>query len=113
MSKLKQPKSDAERAVAPALQIVSLWGSTPETGNKSRTNWEQIGNKWRETPVKQGDQAVRKLLKSKDGLIDFSTHNPKVVSSNLTPATMGAYEANPLSALLLYSYELSRSKPLT
>jgi hypothetical protein len=29
---------------------------------------------------------VRKLLKSKDGLIDFSTHNPKVVSSNLTPA---------------------------
>jgi hypothetical protein len=24
------------------------------------------------------------------------------------PATMGAYEANPLSALLIYSYELSR-----
>ncbi len=35
-------------------------------------------------------------------------HNPKVISSNLTPATMGAYEANPLSALLIYSYELSR-----
>jgi hypothetical protein len=28
-------------------------------------------------------------------------HNPKVVSSNLPPATMGAYEENPLSALLI------------
>jgi hypothetical protein len=36
-------------------------------------------------------------------------HNPKVVSSNLTPATMGAYKANPLSALLIYGYELSRN----
>jgi len=35
-----------------------------------------------------------------------SPHNPKVVSSNLPPATMGACEANPLSALLIYSYEL-------
>jgi len=26
-----------------------------------------------------------------------------------TPATMGAYEANPLSALLIYGYELSRN----
>ncbi len=36
-------------------------------------------------------------------------HNPKVVSSNLTPATMGACEENPLSALLIYVYELSRN----
>ncbi len=36
-------------------------------------------------------------------------HNPKVVSSNLTPATMGACEENPLSALLIYGYELSRN----
>ena len=32
-----------------------------------------------------GAKRVRKLLKSRDGLIDFSTHNPKVVSSNLPP----------------------------
>jgi hypothetical protein len=39
----------------------------------------------------------------------LSPHNPKVVSSNLTPATMGAHETNPLSALLIYGYELSRN----
>ena len=33
-------------------------------------------------------------------LVARRAHNPKVVSSNLTPATMGAYEENPLSALL-------------
>ena len=44
-------------------------------------------------------------------LVARRAHNPKVVSSNLTPATMGAYEANPLSALLNYSYELSRKNP--
>ena len=38
-----------------------------------------------------------------------TAHNPKVVSSNLTPATMGAYEENPLSALLISSYEPSRN----
>jgi hypothetical protein len=38
-------------------------------------------------------------------LVARRAHNPKVVSSNLTPATMGAYEANPLSALLIYGYE--------
>ena len=43
-------------------------------------------------------------------LVARRAHNPKVVSSNLTPATMGAYEATPLSALLTYSYELSRNK---
>jgi hypothetical protein len=42
-------------------------------------------------------------------LVARRAHNPKVVSSNLTPATMGAYEENPLSALLIYSYELSRN----
>ena len=36
-------------------------------------------------------------------LVARRAHNPKVVSSNLTPATMGAYEANPLSALLIYN----------
>ena len=40
-------------------------------------------------------------------LVARRAHNPKVVSSNLTPATMGAYEENPLSALLIYSYEQS------
>jgi hypothetical protein len=39
-------------------------------------------------------------------------HNPKVVSSNLTPATMGAREENPLSALLICGYELSRNNSL-
>jgi hypothetical protein len=34
-------------------------------------------------------------------LVARRAHNPKVVSSNLTPATMGAYEENPLSALLI------------
>src|SRR5258708_3951294 len=42
-------------------------------------------------------------------LVARRAHNPKVVSSNLTPATMGAYEENPLSALLIYGYELSRN----
>src|SRR5713101_2951792 len=42
-------------------------------------------------------------------LVARRAHNPKVVSSNLTPATMGASEENPLSALLIYSYELSRN----
>jgi len=51
-------------------------------------------------------------LKSKDGLIILTAHNPKVVSSNLTPATTGAYEGNPLSALLIYGYELSRNNSL-
>jgi hypothetical protein len=46
-------------------------------------------------------------MRSKDESPFLTAHNPKVVSSNLTPATMGAYEANPLSALLIYSYELS------
>ncbi|MHB8499902.1 MAG: hypothetical protein ACYDHE_03045, partial [Candidatus Acidiferrales bacterium] len=56
------------------------------------------------------DQHIRKSLRSKDGLVFYPAHNPKVVSSNLTPATMGAYEANPLSALLIGGYELSRNK---
>src|SRR5437879_4527986 len=42
-------------------------------------------------------------------LVARRAHNPKVVSSNLTPATMGAYEENPLSALLIYGYESSRN----
>ena len=42
-------------------------------------------------------------------LLFCEAHNPKVVSSNLTPATMGAQEENPLSALLIYGYELSRN----
>ena len=42
-------------------------------------------------------------------LVARRAHNPKVVSSNLTPATMGAYEENPLSALLICSYESSRN----
>jgi hypothetical protein len=42
-------------------------------------------------------------------LVARRAHNPKVVSSNLTPATMGASEENPLSALLIYGYELSRN----
>jgi hypothetical protein len=55
------------------------------------TNWEQIENKlgtnYRRTPVNQVDQHLRKSLKSKDGLAFYPAHNPKVVSSNLTPAT--------------------------
>jgi hypothetical protein len=29
-------------------------------------------------------------LRGKDGLVFYPAHNPKVVSSNLPPATMGA-----------------------
>jgi hypothetical protein len=58
--------------------------------------------------VKYVDQRIRKLLRSKDGLVFYPANNPKVVSSNLTPATMGAYEENPLSALLIYPCERSR-----
>jgi hypothetical protein len=54
------------------------------------TNWEQIENKlgtnYRSTPVKWVDQHVRKSLRGKDGLVFYPAHNPKVVSSNLTPA---------------------------
>src|SRR5229473_5123996 len=42
-------------------------------------------------------------------LVARRAHNPKVVGSNPTPATMGAYEENPLSALLICSYESSRN----
>jgi len=31
---------------------------------------------------------MRKSLRSKDGLVFYPAHNPKVVSSNLTPATI-------------------------
>jgi len=37
--------------------------------------------------VNQVDQHIRKSLRSKDGLVFYPAHNPKVVSSNLTPAT--------------------------
>jgi hypothetical protein len=37
--------------------------------------------------VNQVYQHVRKSLRSKDGLVHYPAHNPKVVSSNLTPAT--------------------------
>ena len=45
-------------------------------------------------------------------LVARRAHNPKVVGSNPTPATMGTYEDKPLSALLIYSYELSRNNLL-
>jgi hypothetical protein len=58
----------------------------------SNSNWEQIENKlgtnYRRTPVNQADQHIRKSLRSKDGLVFYPAHNPKVVSSNLTPATI-------------------------
>ena len=54
-------------------------------------NWEQIGNRvgtnYQRTSVKQIEQRARKSLRSKDGPIQSWAHNPKVVSSNLTPAT--------------------------
>src|SRR5712692_7012625 len=46
-------------------------------------------------------------------LVARRAHNPKVVSSNLTPATMGAYQETPLSALLIYGYELGRNTSLS
>jgi hypothetical protein len=69
------------------IPTVSFQGCSPK-------NWEQIENKsgtnYRRTPVNQVYQHVRKSLRSKDGLVFYPAHNPKVVSSNLTPATMGA-----------------------
>ena len=59
-------------------------------------NWEQIENKlgtnYQRTAVNQVDQHMRKSLRSKDGLVFCPAHNPKVVSSNLTPATI-SYKA--------------------
>jgi len=53
------------------------------------SNWEQIGNRlgtnYRRSGVKWVEQYVRKSLRSKDGPIQSWAHNPKVVSSNLTP----------------------------
>jgi hypothetical protein len=48
--------------------------------NKSGTNY-------RRTAVNQVDQHIGKSLRGKDGLVFYPAHNPKVVSSNLTPAT--------------------------
>jgi hypothetical protein len=60
-----------------------------------------------ERTLESGNKAKSHRINGSCDLI--RTHNPKVVSSNLPPPTMGAYEANPLSALLIYSYELSRN----
>jgi hypothetical protein len=69
---------------AATFDLISLMGC-------SRQNWEQIENKlgtnYRRTPVNQVDQHIRKSLRNKDGLVFYPAHNPKVVSSNLTPAT--------------------------
>jgi hypothetical protein len=54
--------------------------------HKLGTNREQTI----EEAVNQVEQHIRKSLRSKDGLVFYPAHNPKVVSSNLPPATMGA-----------------------
>jgi len=41
--------------------------------------------------------------------IDRGGSGNDVFGALRAPATMGAYEANPLGALLIYSYELSRN----
>jgi hypothetical protein len=83
---------------------------------RGHLNWEQIenklGTKYRRTPVNQVDQHIRKSLRSKDGLVFYPAHNPKVVSSNLTPATnltdsqglVGCFQ----QALLLFGKDLGK-----
>jgi hypothetical protein len=47
---------------------------------------------------------------SSDYTLDFEAEgNRRNLENVAAPATMGAYEANPLSALLIDSYELSRN----
>ena len=61
-------------------------------------NEEQIANRIRQNRVKYREtNAIRIMVRQRRG----SAHNPKVVSSNLAPATMAAYEANPLSAFII------------
>jgi hypothetical protein len=67
------------------------------------SSWERLGKE-----VETTKRALN-CTESTGHLFSVRARNPKVVSSNLTPATMGAYEENPLSALLIYSYELSRN----
>jgi len=51
---------------------------------------EQIWNGWAKTPDIWRQDRAFKSLRSKDGLMLQSAHNPEVVGSNPTPATMGA-----------------------
>jgi hypothetical protein len=93
-SEFRSSKYGKTESSLPARSV--LWCSLRSftAGAKHRPgteNWEQIGNKlgtnYQRTTVNQIDQPIRKLLRSKDELVFSPAHNPKVVSSNLTPAT--------------------------
>ncbi len=62
------------------------------------------------------EQRIRKSLRSKDGPIQSWAHNPKVVSSNLTPATI-SLSARPESWIpafflqLAAGYSLGHTQP--
>ena len=73
-------------------QAITLRG---KTWNKS---WKQVVEQtWNRTSrnrVESGYQGAAKSLRSKDGLLFFSAHNPKVGGSNPPPATKppGSYK---------------------
>jgi hypothetical protein len=52
---------------------------------------------------------MRKKAKTQTGKNKIKTPLTRPASLEMTPATMGASEENPLSALLIYGYELSRN----
>lgn len=45
----------------------------------------KLGTNYQRTLANRADKHIRKLLRSKDGLVFYPVHNPKVVSSNLLP----------------------------
>jgi hypothetical protein len=59
-------------------RVPALSRGTPNCARNFKECWRLKG------------QHIRKSLRSKEGPILHPAHNPKVVSSNLTPATMGA-----------------------
>ena len=77
----------------------------------------KLGTNYRRTPVNQVDQHMRKSLRSKDGLVFYPAHNPKVVSSNLTPATNCYCKYNGLGAStpepFFFSVQLASKTPHT
>jgi hypothetical protein len=65
-------------------------------------DWETPGTNWEQNTQEHHQNSHINIhvnhREAKTGIYFITAHDPKVVSSNLTPATMGAYEANPEDA---------------
>jgi hypothetical protein len=82
-----EPRGEIPAAGTNGLRVKNLIQTGNNTKNKSGTEHPGIGSN-----MVQQHQA--KSLRGKDGLFLYPAHNPKVASSNLAPATMGAKRLN-------------------